>query len=100
MTTGLRARALAPVIQELRAAGFVSYGGVSAGTRATNSLKSDLSVFKIVPLYEAVNFPFFTNNINDNDEFSANEISIKAANNMLKELLRWTKGLKLIKENK
>src|SRR5258706_7028062 len=50
-----------------KAAGFVSYGGVSGGTRATSSLKSDLPVFKIMPIYEAVNFPFFIHNINDKD---------------------------------
>lgn len=81
-------------------AGIVSYGGVSAGTRALNSLKNDLSTFKIVPLNEAVNFPFFTKNINDNDELEANEISHKAAETMLKELFRWTKGMKSIKEDK
>lgn len=83
-----------------KAAGLVSYGGVSAGTRAANSLRSDLSVFKMVPLSESVNFPFFTHNINDKGEFIAGESSVKAANKMLFELLRWTKGLKLIKEDK
>ncbi len=83
-----------------KAAGIVSYGGVSAGTRASNSLKSDLSTFKMVPLTEAVNFPFFTKNINDEDELEANDISIKAAENMLKQLIRWTKGLKTIREDK
>ncbi|MDB5282864.1 MAG: hypothetical protein JWO06_1939 [Bacteroidota bacterium] len=80
-----------------KAAGIVSYGGVSAGTRAANSLKADLSSFKMVPIAESVNFPFFTQNINEKGEFTANEISLKAANTMLKEILRWTKGLKLIK---
>jgi NAD(P)H-dependent FMN reductase len=83
-----------------KAAGIVSYGGVSAGTRAANSLKGDLATMKIVPLSEAVNFPFFTKNINEDGTFVANEISVKAAQLMLKELLRWTKGLKIIKEDK
>jgi NAD(P)H-dependent FMN reductase len=81
-------------------AGIVSYGGVSAGTRAANSLKADLSTFKIVPLYEAVNFPFFTKNINDQDEFIVNAISEKAAATMLKELARWAKALKTMREDK
>jgi len=33
-----------------KAAGIVSYGGVSAGTRAANSLKADLSTFKKLPI--------------------------------------------------
>lgn len=83
-----------------KAAGIVSYGGVSAGTRASNNLKADLSTFKIVPITEAVNFPFFIQNINDEEEFIANETSLHAAGKMLNELARWTKGLKLVKENK
>jgi hypothetical protein len=47
-----------------------------------------------------VNFPFFNQNINDENEFVANETSHKAAANMLKQLVRWTKGLKSIRENK
>ena len=80
-----------------KAAGIVSYGGVSAGTRAANALKNDLATFKIVPLYEAVNIPFFTEHINENDTFEPAEISVKAAGAMLKQIVRWTKGLKTIK---
>ncbi|WP_423149649.1 NADPH-dependent FMN reductase [Rubrolithibacter danxiaensis] len=83
-----------------KAAGIVSYGGVSAGTRAQNSLKNDLASLKVVALNESVNFPFFQQNINDKNEFEANEISYKAAETMLKQLLRWTKGLKVIREDK
>ena len=85
---------------EYKAAGIVSYGGVSAGTRASNSLKGDLSTFKMVPISESVNFPFFQQNINDDNIFQANEISHKAAEAMLHQLVRWTKGLKMIKEDK
>lgn len=83
-----------------KAAGVVSYGGVSGGTRALNSLKNDLASLKVVALTESVNFPFFQHNINDGNEFEANEVSHKAADTMLKQLIRWTKGLKLIREDK
>jgi len=83
-----------------KAAGIVSYGGVSAGTRAANSLKADLSTMKIVPLAEAVYIPFFTQFINEGEVFVPNDTSAASAQAMLRELLRWTKGLKLIKENK
>lgn len=94
--------ALEYLFQEWRykPAGIVSYGGVSAGTRAFNSLKADLSSFNIVPLIESVNFPFFSKNINENNEFTANEISIKAVGIMLKQLKRWAKGLKAIREDR
>lgn len=80
-----------------KAAGIVSYGGISAGTRAANALKNDLATFKIVPLYEAVNIPFFNEHINESGEFVPGEKAVKAANVLLKELVRWTKGLLTIK---
>lgn len=83
-----------------KAAGIVSYGGVSAGTRAANSLKGDLATLRMVPVSDAVNIPFFTQFINDQGEFTPNEITLKAADKMLNELLRWAKGLKSIRENK
>lgn len=82
-----------------KAAGIVSYGGVSAGTRAANSLKADLATFRMVPVADGVNIPFFNQFINENEEFTPNEMAEKAADKMLKELLRWTKGLKAIKED-
>jgi len=80
-----------------KAAGIVSYGGVSAGTRAANALKNDLSTFKVVPLYEAVNIPFFTEHINEEGIFEPRESSIKAAKVLFNELERWTRGLKIIR---
>lgn len=82
-----------------KAAGIVSYGGVSGGTRAMKSLQSDLSSLKVVPILEAVNFPFFMQNIDESNTFKANDVSVKAAHNMLSQLARWTKGLKAIKED-
>lgn len=82
-----------------KAAGIVSYGGVSAGTRASNSLKADLSTFRVVPLTEAVHFPFFQQHIDSENGFHPADISYKAAETMLKQLLRWTKGLKTIRED-
>ncbi len=83
-----------------KAAGIVSYGGVSAGTRAANSLKADLVTMSIVPISQGVNFPMFAQFINDKEQFAPNEVSHKAAEAMLRELVRWTKGLKVVKENK
>lgn len=83
-----------------KAAGIVSYGGVSAGTRAYNSLKGDLSAFKMAPLAEAVNIPFFTQFINEENKLVPNETMEKSADTLLRELVRWTKGMQVIKENK
>lgn len=83
-----------------KAAGVVSYGGVSAGTRAYNDLKRALATFKMVPLAEAVNIPFFTQFINDENLLVPNEMMEKSAGAMLNELARWSAGMKVIKENK
>lgn len=80
-----------------KAAGIVSYGGVSAGTRAAKSLGGDLTSFKVVPLTEGVNLPFFTDFIKEG-MLVPNEILDKAADTMLRELVRWTKGMKGIRE--
>lgn len=53
----------------------------------------------MVLLAEAVNFSFFQQNITDENKLEVNEVSHKAAENMLKQLVRWTKGLKAIKED-
>lgn len=82
-----------------KAAGIVSYGGVSAGTRAYKDLKTDLLPFKVVPLMEAVNIPFFTQFINDDNQLIPNEVMEKSAHAMLDELTRWSAGLKVVKEN-
>lgn len=81
-------------------AGIVSYGGVSAGTRASNSLKNDLMTMRIVTLAEAVNLPFFTQFINEDEVFVPNEVAAKAAATMLKEMVRWARGMKAIREDK
>ena len=81
-----------------KAAGIVSYGGISAGTRAANSLKADLSTMKMVPLTDSVNIPFFTQYINDDNNFVPNENAKPSLIKLLNELERWTKGLKVVKE--
>ena len=40
--------------------GFVSYGGVAAGTRAVQMLKQVVTTLKMVPIFEAVSIPFHT----------------------------------------
>jgi len=94
--------ALEYLVQEwaYKAAGIVSYGGISAGTRAANSLKSDLASLKMVPVAEGVFIPFFTQFINEKEEFVPNEATHKAADTMLRELKKWTKGLLVTRAEK
>ena len=67
--------------------GFVSYGGVAAGTRAVQMLKQVVTTLKMVPLFEAVNIPFHTQFIDEEGVLAANETMVKAAAAMLDELV-------------
>lgn len=79
--------------------GFVSYGGISGGTRAVQELKLPVTALGMMPIPQAVNIPFFTQFINDNDVFEANETLEKSANVMLAKLQEWAKALKNMREN-
>lgn len=80
--------------------GFVSYGGVSGGTRAAQELKLPITTLGMMPLPQAVNIPFFNQFINDNDVFEANEPLAKAADLLLNTLKKWTEALKTMREEK
>ena len=73
--------------------GFVSYGGVAAGTRAVQMLKQVLTTLRMVPVFESVNIPFVHNLIGDDGELAPNEIMDQAAVAMLDELARIGRAL-------
>src|SRR5438477_4330993 len=66
--------------------GFVSYGGVSGGMRAVQTTKLMVTGFKMMPMIEAVNIPFFSQLI-EGGVFKSNDVHDKAAPVMLDELL-------------
>ena len=78
--------------------GFVSYGGLSGGTRSVQMCKEIMTTVKLVPLMEAVNFPFFEKSIDENGRFKPEAFAEKAADVMMKELLKYTKALKPMRE--
>jgi NAD(P)H-dependent FMN reductase len=73
--------------------GFVSYGGVAAGTRAMQMLKPVVSVLKMTPVSEAVNIPFVAKLIDDDGRLEPDETMKPAAVAMLAELERMTGAL-------
>ncbi|PWG80246.1 NADPH-dependent FMN reductase [Pararcticibacter amylolyticus] len=74
--------------------GIVSYGGASGGTRSAQMLKQVLTTLKMVPLVETVALPFYNQFLTQDDQFNPNEITAKAAEDMLNELVRWAEALK------
>jgi NAD(P)H-dependent FMN reductase len=81
-----------------KAAGIVSYGGVAAGTRATQMLKQVLTALKIMPVPEAVNIPFVQQHLDEDRRFKSTELLDASATAMLDELLRWTESLAALRQ--
>ncbi len=75
-------------------AGFVSYGGVAAGTRALQMAKLVVVALKMMPMLEAVNLPFFATQLNkETGAFEPPVAQADAAKAMLTELARWSQAL-------
>jgi NAD(P)H-dependent FMN reductase len=76
-----------------KAAGLVSYGGVSAGLRAATALKPVLTALRMIPAVEAVAIPFFTQFLDDEETFAPNSELEAGGKAMLDELVRLTGAL-------
>ena len=75
--------------------GFVSYGGISGGTRSVQMTKQIVTSLRMMPMVEAVNIPMFTQYIDRHThEFTPTEVQEKAAAAMLDELARWAAALR------
>jgi NAD(P)H-dependent FMN reductase len=70
-----------------KAAGFVSYGGVSAGTRAVVGLKPVVAALSLYGTTAAVNIPFFRQFFDDDGAVEPNEIMESSATALLNELV-------------
>jgi len=73
--------------------GIVSYGGISAGTRAAQMIKQVLTTLKMYPLPEAVSIPFVAKFVDDEGVLQPNEVMEQAATAMLDETLRMVGAL-------
>jgi NAD(P)H-dependent FMN reductase len=77
-----------------KAVGFLSYGGVAAGTRSVQQLRQVLSALRVVTAVEAVNVPFAAQFLDDDREVEADDVLLTAADTMLTELARLTARLR------
>jgi NAD(P)H-dependent FMN reductase len=68
--------------------GLVSYGGVSAGTRAAQMIKQVATTLGLFPIFEAVSIPFVAEFVGEGGAIVPNQVMEKAAGAMLDELLR------------
>ena len=77
-----------------KAAAFVSYGGVSGGTRGVQLTKLTVTALRMMPLPEAVSIPFFERHLDEaTGTFDPGEVQARAATAMLDELAKWTAAL-------
>lgn len=75
-------------------AGFVSYGGVSGGTRAVQMAKQVVTTLKMMPMSEAVSIPFVKQFLDEDGEIRANDVMEQAATTLLDELSRWEEAMR------
>jgi NAD(P)H-dependent FMN reductase len=74
--------------------GFVSYGGVAAGTRAMQMVKQSMVALRMTPVFEAVNIPFVHQFLTDDGVFVPNEVLESAVKPMLDEIARVDEALR------
>jgi NAD(P)H-dependent FMN reductase len=78
--------------------GFVSYGGVAAGTRAVEQLQQVVLAVRMTPVVEQVNIPFFQQFIDDDGAVRANQVMEQASDAMLDQLVRLEATLRPLRE--
>jgi NAD(P)H-dependent FMN reductase len=78
---------------------FVSYGGVSGGTRSVQIAKVIVASLRMMPLFETVSIPFFTQHLNaETGVFAPQKVQEDAAVLMLSELVRWEGAMRTLRE--
>lgn len=77
--------------------GFVSYGGVSGGLRAVQSIKLQVTTLKMMPMVEGVAVPMVAKLLTESGQFASNELIDASAKTMLDELQRWSVALQAMR---
>jgi NAD(P)H-dependent FMN reductase len=80
-----------------KAVGFVSYGGVAAGTRAVQAIRLVAQSLSMVPVYEVVNIAFFRQYLDDDGDLVPDERLVRDGQKMLDSILSWEQGLRLLR---
>ena len=78
-------------------AGVVSYGGISGGLRASQSLRQLVTSVNVHPLPQVVPIPSFGQFIGDDGVFRPNDPMVDGTREMLDELRTWAIALKTMR---
>jgi NAD(P)H-dependent FMN reductase len=73
--------------------GFVSYGGIAAGTRSVQMLIQVVTALGMVPAVRSVNIPQISRMVTSDKEFTSNSRLDENADALLDELSRWVADL-------
>lgn len=73
---------------------FVSYGGVSGGTRAVQMAKQVVTTLRMQPVPEAVSIPFVFGQLDDEGRLQPNDVMEGAVKGVLDELSRMEAALR------
>lgn len=73
--------------------GLVSYGGVSGGLRAAQSIKPLITSMNMMPVKEGVSIQFVSKQINDDGVFEPIDSHESSATAMLNALVQWEKAM-------
>lgn len=79
--------------------GFVSYGGVSGGTRSVQMAKNVITSVNMMPVPVGVSIPFYTEHLKDG-VFSPPDNQKKALKATLDEVAKWSGALKTVRDAK
>jgi NAD(P)H-dependent FMN reductase len=79
---------------EHKPVGFVSYGGVAAGTRAVQQLKPVVAVLRMTPLTDAVYIPWVNQHLDEERRFQPTGAMETAAAAMLQALEQYEAALR------
>jgi len=78
--------------------GFVSYGGISGGTRSVQQLRQVVIELQMVPIRNGIHIPMYWNNLDETGNL-AMEAHKEGTENFLRQLLSWAKNLKIMRES-
>lgn len=78
--------------------GFVSYGGVAAGTRAVQMLRSVVTSLQMLSLTPAVNIPFVVNFLDEQKVLQPNDAMNAGAEALLDELARVVPAMRSLRD--
>lgn len=82
-----------------KAAGFVSYGGISGGLRAVQMTKQILGALKMMPIAESVPVPIVGQFLTEAKKFAPSDPVIAGTRLMLEELERWATALSTMRHD-